>query len=368
MKDTIIKETGNSRFLRSSVSQDITFSEFITLLRAGQLPIDLAGINADGIDVLGMALNKENILPDETESFLFGNTADRTISEAFLRLAPWRLIDTIDNTVGYSGEWTAPDVFGDRSAYDLGVYMIGGGKSGGAHVSLYKLDSDSDSHSERTYGGSSGYGRNVIFRNISPGTKYPFVIGTGGPAVVGTRKTKGNYTYDGVAGGSTAFGGITAPGGGSINELEGGQPSSTYIDDPAHYYGGVPCRAQNYTYVLLSQGEDSQNVFDPTMISLARGMNAYGYIYYASSSDKRTNKTEEVGAFGNPTIGTIGTAKAIASFSGSAITATAGSGTHGNGGGAAVAMQGASESAVVIATSGAGGDGVIFLYARKAVS
>lgn len=82
MKDTIIKKTGNSRFLRSSVAEDITFAEFITLLRAGQLPIDLAGINEEGIETLGMALNKENLLNEETEMIIWGNVADRTPTAA----------------------------------------------------------------------------------------------------------------------------------------------------------------------------------------------------------------------------------------------------------------------------------------------
>lgn len=82
MKDTVIKETGNSRFLRSSVAEDITFAEFITLLRAGQLPIDLAGINEEGIETLGMALCKENLLNDETETTIWGDAADRTPTNA----------------------------------------------------------------------------------------------------------------------------------------------------------------------------------------------------------------------------------------------------------------------------------------------
>lgn len=82
MKDTIIKETGNSRFLRSSVAEDITFAEFIALLRAGRLPIDLAGINEEGIETLGMALSKENLLSEETEMTIWGNAADRTPTNA----------------------------------------------------------------------------------------------------------------------------------------------------------------------------------------------------------------------------------------------------------------------------------------------
>lgn len=82
MKDTIIKETGNSRFLRSNVAEDITFAEFIALLRAGQLPIDLAGINEEGIDTLGMPLGKSTLLDDETETVIWGSPGDRKPTEA----------------------------------------------------------------------------------------------------------------------------------------------------------------------------------------------------------------------------------------------------------------------------------------------
>lgn len=82
MKDTIIKETGNSRFLRSNVAEDITYAEFIALLRAGQLPIDLAGINEEGIETLGMPLGKNTLLDDETERAIWGSPGDRKPTEA----------------------------------------------------------------------------------------------------------------------------------------------------------------------------------------------------------------------------------------------------------------------------------------------
>lgn len=86
MKDTIIKETGNSRFLRSNIAEDITFAEFIALLRAGQLPIDLAGINEEGIETLGMALSKGNLLNEETEMTIWGDVGDRTPTNALKKI------------------------------------------------------------------------------------------------------------------------------------------------------------------------------------------------------------------------------------------------------------------------------------------
>lgn len=69
MQDGIIKGTGNSRYLRSIenfLEQYPTYQDFVAALVAGTLPIDLNGINESGWDLLGTALNKENLLSDES--------------------------------------------------------------------------------------------------------------------------------------------------------------------------------------------------------------------------------------------------------------------------------------------------------------
>lgn len=71
MQDGIIKGTGNSRYLRSItnfLTQYPTYQDFVAALVAGTLPIDLNGINPTGWDQLGSALNKENLLSDESAS------------------------------------------------------------------------------------------------------------------------------------------------------------------------------------------------------------------------------------------------------------------------------------------------------------
>lgn len=65
MKDLVPKGTGNSRLLRSSIPADITHEELVALLRAGTFPVDFAGLNADGVAVVGSAYNKANVLPDD---------------------------------------------------------------------------------------------------------------------------------------------------------------------------------------------------------------------------------------------------------------------------------------------------------------
>lgn len=79
MQDGIIKGTGNSRYLKSIsnfLTQYPTYQDFVAALVAGTLPIDLNGINETGWDQLGTALNKANLLSDETATALgLSNTA-----------------------------------------------------------------------------------------------------------------------------------------------------------------------------------------------------------------------------------------------------------------------------------------------------
>ena len=73
MQDGIIKGTGNSRYLKSIadfLTQYPTYNDFAAALAAGTLPIDLNGINETGWDQLGTALNKANLLSDETAQII----------------------------------------------------------------------------------------------------------------------------------------------------------------------------------------------------------------------------------------------------------------------------------------------------------
>ena len=113
MKDTIIKETGNSRFLRSSVAEDITFAEFIALLRAGRLPIDLAGINEEGIDTLGMPLGKGTLLDDETETVIWGSPGNRKPTEALKTIFETLSAGVSEKAKIVTGTYTGNGKWGD---------------------------------------------------------------------------------------------------------------------------------------------------------------------------------------------------------------------------------------------------------------
>lgn len=95
MTDSIIKQTGNSRYLKSAIGADTTFEQFLEMLRNGTLPIDLNGINPDGFAELGTALNKANLLSDETAE-LFGLGAEAVPDEVLKKAK--QLITTSQNT------------------------------------------------------------------------------------------------------------------------------------------------------------------------------------------------------------------------------------------------------------------------------
>lgn len=69
MQDLVTLGKGNSRFLKSVENfKDLypTYNDFVAALVAGTLPIDLNGINTDGIKQAGTPLNKETLLKDAT--------------------------------------------------------------------------------------------------------------------------------------------------------------------------------------------------------------------------------------------------------------------------------------------------------------
>lgn len=97
MIDQIIKGTGDSRFLRSSIPANITFAEFVALLRSGELPVDFAGYNSEGIDTVGTDLNSDNLLSDTVATEL-GLTNTATPNDAFQTLNS--KANSIQNSLG----------------------------------------------------------------------------------------------------------------------------------------------------------------------------------------------------------------------------------------------------------------------------
>ena len=104
MKDLTIKGTGNSRYLKSVgsfLTLYPTYEAFAQALVDGTLPIDLNGINADGIQQAGTPLTKANLLDDATAEKL-GLSGDPTVSQALASI----LQKPVQATLTVAG-WTA---------------------------------------------------------------------------------------------------------------------------------------------------------------------------------------------------------------------------------------------------------------------
>lgn len=66
MIDSLLKGTGNSRFLKSAVPAGTSWADALAMLQAGTFPIDFNGINTEGFQQVGTPLNKANLLKDAT--------------------------------------------------------------------------------------------------------------------------------------------------------------------------------------------------------------------------------------------------------------------------------------------------------------
>lgn len=86
MQNSVLKNTGNSRFLRSSLPEGTTWEEALALFRAGIFPVDFAGLNPAGWDVVGTPYSKGTVCTDETALYLGMYTGEPTIDMALNQL------------------------------------------------------------------------------------------------------------------------------------------------------------------------------------------------------------------------------------------------------------------------------------------
>lgn len=93
MQDTIPKGTGNSLLIKSVsdfLTKYPTYEDMAAALVAGTFPIDLMGLNADGVSQEGTPLNTQNLLSDTAAAAMAaatGEDAPSTPSEAFSQIA-----------------------------------------------------------------------------------------------------------------------------------------------------------------------------------------------------------------------------------------------------------------------------------------
>lgn len=116
MKDSILKGTGNSRFLKSAIPDGTTWAEALAMLRAGTFPMDLNGINNAGFQQVGTPLNKANLLKD-VNALTLGLTGDAVPDDMFNVLAHAGDLHVWKKTVGSTVTYP---VSTNRNAYQEG--------------------------------------------------------------------------------------------------------------------------------------------------------------------------------------------------------------------------------------------------------
>lgn len=135
----------------------------------------------------GSFYNKANVLPDEVCDHLGLDRQTAEPKDGFLAcFREKKLVERVES----SQDWTVPD-----GIYEIDVYIVGGGASGG-YGSSYA-------------GGGGGYCKLIKNLQVTPGTVFPVIIGAGGSGIKG-----GTTNYQaGKNGGASYFGDYIAEGG-----------------------------------------------------------------------------------------------------------------------------------------------------------
>ncbi len=292
-------------------------------------------------------------------------TGDIALLETVMGLK-WDIIQSY--TVAGTYTFIPPDLFGDGRDYEVGIFLIGGGGSGGA-VRSY----DGSIRYAAVSGGGSGHSRCFIM-TVTPGVEYAVVVGAGGTSVSTT-----NSALSGKSGGTSSFDGKTVYGGfggnagynydgssgqGTVSGANGAQGASGRYwhasSNEACAYGTIDFSFYNTTYNRSSfHGQSTPNeCFNPFSFErcLAAGGSANGYC----------TSTEQY-AYGQyaPTLDDDLSAGSAA-FSTTPSNITAGTATSvGCGGGAALLAYHDANYLSYTITSGAGADGAVKIYARK---
>lgn len=124
MKDGVIAETGNSRYLRSIagfLQAYPTYEAFAAALIAGTLPIDWNGKNPNGWAQQGTDLNKANLLTDATAA-LADLGPEATPNEMFAALA--NKLTTTDDKVGDLIRYGTADLTAGTSNLPTGTIYV----------------------------------------------------------------------------------------------------------------------------------------------------------------------------------------------------------------------------------------------------
>lgn len=209
------------------------------------------------------AYTQQQILSDSTK-VLYSLGSDAVPDDVFSIIhknLPFKLLSSFKVAGSYT--FTVPE-----GITKLGVYLVGGGGSGGA------VTSTDTKHRTIAGGGASGFAKSIILP-VAPGETYNLVVGTGGEAVTNTSGSR----HNGKNGGTTSFGEHTVAGGGGGGSLRSVTINSNSIYVSVGGQNGTSSIDVDHTMVLYGGNPEYprrqyQNAFDPTMITLAAGANA----------------------------------------------------------------------------------------------
>ncbi|MGE4485344.1 MAG: glycine-rich domain-containing protein [Oscillospiraceae bacterium] len=293
-------------------------------------------------------------------------TLDTDVPPKIARASGWGLLQSYTTAGTYT--FTVPDAYGDGLAYEIGVYEIGGGGSGGAG----RVTNDSQGELRAcAAGGASGRTR-VFYKTVTPGDTIAVVVGAGGTAKVITTSA---YAASGSGndGGSTSFDGIAALGGeggqawalrydntSSIPGASGGQGSNAPISS---IMSSAPAMGQNtHDLSALYPGGDTFSFEALNPFDMKRYLGAGGAAYAYAYSDSTYEIVETAPALDDGNSGGSGVSHSSNTSDSEDATADSATGNGNGGGGVAVATW--ADYQTRTATSGAGSDGAVFIYAR----
>ena len=178
MIDSVLKGSGNSRFLKSAVPAGTSWADALAMLQAGTFPIDFNGINTEGFQQVGTPLNKANLLKDATAAQI-GLPPSTTPDGMFQALGNTGELHVWRKTVTTAQEIPAGYTLGDvvTGSFFLGVVNSGNKKRIYTYATSPKVGDDGtvyiDSTNTITFG---RYGDSFsTIANTLPGK---FVIGT----------------------------------------------------------------------------------------------------------------------------------------------------------------------------------------------
>jgi hypothetical protein len=291
--------------------------------------------------------------------------------------------------------FTATDVNGDGSTYPIWVLVDGAGGSGAAIA--FKNSSGATQYCAG--GGASGKRTLVYIVSVTPGATYTVIVGGGGSAVTAAHTAPLNasaVTAAGNAGASSSFNGISSVGGagGSTSTYAssiaenimtgmaiGGQSADSPFSivflksigntrkapargTPAYvlgYYQGSGGTCLNIA-VSLNSSFELLNPFDPNEKLFSSGGGAMG------DGSLGNSFAQSVETLSDGLVGGAGNASYITTIaSNQTLTASSATSPASGGGGTALVYIGADTTYTVNAISGAGKDGQVRIYARKAI-